>query len=279
MYVRNMSVKEEIISFLFDRDEPRPFQIELAGVSYCDGSYRICRPKSAVSCFEYVIKGTGTVVANGNEYHPSAGDMYFLHQGDDHLYYADAKEPWVKIWLNLSGPLVDGLVRAYGFRDQFVLESYPAKRQFEEFLAVAKSHYENYEELTAKIAVKFHQLLQSMYQFRIKRSQGARTPAQQIKTFIDKNVEKSLNIDQLSKLVYRSPSQVIRIFKKEYQMTPYDYMLKKKIELSKALLKGTNLSVKEIAFSLSFTDQHYFSNCFKKKVSVSPEKYRKGLGN
>ena len=38
---------------------------------------------------------------------------------------------------------------------------------------------------------------------------------------------------------------------------------------------NTNLSVKQIAYELSFTDEYYFSNIFKQKVGISPGKYRK----
>ena len=72
-----------------------------------------------------------------------------------------------------------------------------------------------------------------------------------------------------------SVSQLGRIFKAEYGMTVYAYILKRKIETAENLLRNTSLSVKEIADTLSFTDEHYFSNIFKKKTCMTPCEYRR----
>ena len=62
-----------------------PFQLRLAGVSYCDGSYRIERETADFSVVEYVERGTGTLEIDGEEFHPSAGDLYFLPEGSRQL--------------------------------------------------------------------------------------------------------------------------------------------------------------------------------------------------
>lgn len=52
------------------------------------------------------------------------------------------------------------------------------------------------------------------------------------------------------------------------------YHSEKKISLACHMLKNTNLTVRQIAVELSFADEYYFSNLFKKKKGVSPKKYR-----
>ena len=85
-----------------------PFQLRLAGVSYCDGSYRIERETADFSVVEYVERGTGTLEIDGEEFHPSAGDLYFLPEGSRHRYWSDAHNPWVKYWMNFGGVLGTG---------------------------------------------------------------------------------------------------------------------------------------------------------------------------
>ena len=65
------------------------------------------------------------------------------------------------------------------------------------------------------------------------------------------------------------------LVKKAGGVTPYAYVLGKRIDLSKKLLVDTNLTVKQIADKLCFTDEYYFSNLFKRKVGVSPAAYRR----
>jgi AraC-like DNA-binding protein len=58
-------------------------------------------------------------------------------------------------------------------------------------------------------------------------------------------------------------------------VTPYAYVLGKKLELAKKLLDNTNLTVKQISEKLCFSDEYYFSSLFKNKIGVSPSVYRK----
>ena len=68
---------------------------------------------------------------------------------------------------------------------------------------------------------------------------------------------------------------MIRIFKKIYGVTPYEYLIELRLQTAKILLKDTNLTIKEIADKLVFFDEHYFSSIFLKKVGVRPGVYRK----
>jgi AraC-like DNA-binding protein len=60
-----------------------------------------------------------------------------------------------------------------------------------------------------------------------------------------------------------------------YGITPYTYVLNKKIEFAKKLFVDTSLTVKEVATKLCFSDAYYFPNVFKEKVGCAPSQYRK----
>ena len=61
-------MNEDIVSFAEDRTDQYPFYIQMAGISYCDATYKIDRKNSDIYCFEYIIKGEGTVKINGQEF-------------------------------------------------------------------------------------------------------------------------------------------------------------------------------------------------------------------
>ena len=73
-----------------------------------------------------------------------------------------------------------------------------------------------------------------------------------------------------------SPSQLTRVFQREYGMTPYAYFLSRKLALAQNLLRNSSLPIREIADRLQFTDEHYFSALFRQKTGVSPGAYRRG---
>ncbi len=87
--VRIIDMKEIFVPVpVFDKNEP--LTVHLAGISYCDKSYKIIRPNSPVACFEYVISGTGTIVLD-TIVHPKGGDTYFLPEGENHQYFSNVK--------------------------------------------------------------------------------------------------------------------------------------------------------------------------------------------
>jgi AraC family transcriptional regulator of arabinose operon len=98
--------------------------------------------------------------------------------------------------------------------------------------------------------------------------------AHNVKEYIDKNIYERFSMNDIAKIACLSLSQVNRVFKKEYGITPYDYILTKKIETAKLLLMNTNISIKNIAYKLNFLDEHYFSKIFKSRAGLSPRDYR-----
>lgn len=269
--------EEDIISLPRDKDKEYPFCLEMAGISYCDGTYRIERKNSQVYVFEYVLKGKGTVVIkdpDAADFIASEGDIYILHRNSSHFYFADNNEPWTKVWFNIYGPLIDNLMKVYNLGDIHHVQNLDLRDLFFEMLTTAKSPIYSTEQIFNKSAVIFHKIVIRIYS-ELHRSESRYSPeASILRNYLDKQVEKDINILELGHLIFRSPSQTIRIFRKAFGVTPYNYLLTKKIEAAKILLINTNMSVKSIAYKLNFADEHYFSNYFKSKVGIPPSTFR-----
>ena len=70
--------------------------IPLAGVSYCDKSYRIIRDYSPVAVLEYVVDGEGYVDWNGKPKLVGKDSIYFLPRGSATAIMRTAKPPLPK---------------------------------------------------------------------------------------------------------------------------------------------------------------------------------------
>ena len=108
----------------------------------------------------------------------------------------------------------------------------------------------------------------------IKDEKSTPSIAESMKEYLNIHISSKFKLEDLCSHISMSESQTIRIFKEAYGITPYAYVLDKKIKLAKDMLINTNLPIKQIAYKLSFADEYYFSNIFKNKVGVSPRKYR-----
>ncbi|ANQ51647.1 helix-turn-helix transcriptional regulator [Flammeovirga sp. MY04] len=92
--------------------------------------------------------------------------------------------------------------------------------------------------------------------------------------YFNNHMNSSINISDLAELNKVSVSRFTSEFKKHLNKTPLAYFNELKIEKSCEKLKFTNLSIKDIAYTLGFEDQFYFSRQFKKIKGISPIKYR-----
>ena len=246
----------------------------MAGISYCDATYKIDRKNSDIYCFEYIIKGEGTVKIKNHEFIAVEGDIYILPKGCDHLYFSSVKNPWTKIWFNIKGPLIDNLMQAYKLNNIYHIKNLELKDLFYKMFFTAQETNKPTEKIFQNASIIFHEILLRVYsKVEIPKAINNET-ALQLKQYIDSHIESNLSIKTLSNYVFRSPSQTIRIFKKEYGITPYDYLLSKKIETAKLLLVNTNMPIKQIALKLKFADEHYFSNYFKLKTGYAPISFR-----
>jgi AraC family transcriptional regulator of arabinose operon len=251
----------------------QPFSISIAGYSYCDGTYRINRRDSSVFCMEYIMEGCGTVDFGGKSYYPKKDDVYMLMYGNDHYYYSDDVEPWTKVWFNASGPLIENIMRSYGMYDTVLLSKTNAYGYFERIINLCKSS-QSPDLINHKASIVFHELIQYLYRITIDCSPDISTDAAVMRNHIDTHIAEDINISKLAELIYKSPSQALRIFKKEFGTTPYSYLLSQRLQQAESLLLNTNLLVKEIASRVGFTDEHYFSHIFRQKRGVTPMAYR-----
>ena len=74
---------------------------------------------------------------------------------------------------------------------------------------------------------------------------------------------------------YMNKFHLISEFKQAYRVTPIEYLILKRIEISKNLLISTNHSMEEISSIVGFNSQSYFNQVFKKKVRQTPSQFRK----
>lgn len=82
------------------------------------------------------------------------------------------------------------------------------------------------------------------------------------------------NLDDIAAELHMSKSNMIRVFKREYGTTPYEFLLGEKIDAAKLLLKNTRMKVSEIADRVCVADEHYFSALFLKRTGMRPGAYR-----
>ena len=97
---------------------------------------------------------------------------------------------------------------------------------------------------------------------------------QKVLSYIRKNIYKTIDIDSLAAISCLSKDHFIRLFKKEINNTPLQYINQKKIEKAQLILITDSMPVKNISYLLAYEDHSYFNRLYKKLTGVTPQQYR-----
>ncbi|MFI6480370.1 helix-turn-helix transcriptional regulator [Nonomuraea sp. NPDC050663] len=91
---------------------------------------------------------------------------------------------------------------------------------------------------------------------------------------MDREYSKPLDVPALARVALMSPGHFSRSFRAAFGETPYSYLMTRRIERAKALLRRGDLSVTEVCFEVGCTSLGTFSTRFTELVGESPSAYR-----
>ena len=92
--------------------------------------------------------------------------------------------------------------------------------------------------------------------------------------YINWRIREHLQVSDVAAYFGYNEKYITTFFKKISGMSLKSYIIEKKMELAKALLTDTNSPIAQIGYEIGFSDNHNFSNAFKKVTGQSPSEYR-----
>jgi AraC family transcriptional regulator len=98
-----------------------------------------------------------------------------------------------------------------------------------------------------------------------------------LRTFVDERLGYDLGVDDLARNAQMSKFQLLRLMKKHLAQTPQQFVIQRRIEKAKQLLRNSEASLADIAFQTGFSSQSHLSNTFKQMVGNTPKGFRDGV--
>ncbi|MFG0215744.1 bifunctional transcriptional activator/DNA repair enzyme AdaA [Brevibacillus porteri] len=96
----------------------------------------------------------------------------------------------------------------------------------------------------------------------------------QITQYIDSHYNEKLTLEHLADMCHGSPFHLQRTFKRLMDMTPVEYIQKKRIERARELLVHSNNQIADVAQLVGMPNTPYFITLFKKMTGKTPSEYR-----
>jgi len=91
---------------------------------------------------------------------------------------------------------------------------------------------------------------------------------------MDRDYAQPLDVPALARAALMSPGHFSRSFRAAFGETPYSYLMTRRIERAKALLRRGDMSVTDVCFAVGCTSLGSFSSRFTELVGESPSAYR-----
>lgn len=224
-----------------------------------------------------VVSGKGTYTVEGKSYSLSGGDLFLARPNQLITYAADSEDPWVYYWVGFNGACATRLVQQTPFSS-----SVPTCRcrNSAELQEILRNIYlsrgpEPYNEamMVGHLYIFLSQLMQEAHNQQPRPANSSTQYVLNAIKYIQFHFSQDISIDDIADSVGVSRSHLYRVFMSNVGQSPIDYLTDYRINEACQLLRTSQLSIAEIAVSVGFFDQFYFSRVFKKRKGMPPSRY------
>lgn len=227
----------------------------------------------------HTVEGSGQFTVNGSTVTLSPNEGLLLKPGVPHSYHSDNGD-WSTWFLTFDGALAGPIVSALDIPHAQLLrweadcplgsihEAYGEKCQYSFDFAGISGSQEIYTFLTM-----LKQYGQLGSQPSLSRGHERLTP---VYLLIEQAYgDPDLGLDRLAGALHISPQHLSTLFRKSWGISPYQYLLRFRIQKSKELLlQDHERAVKEIASAVGFQDYSHFVHTFHKLAGMTPLQFR-----
>lgn len=225
-----------------------------------------------------VLDGKGVYKRNGETYHLKAGDAFLISPMESTYYQADTKEPWRYAWVGFDGMSVEDLLKRTCFGSSCV---YFCPEDEEKREAVITRILELLDSFLSPgqnsltLMGYFFQLLGSMQgQEPSSREDYPRQYLVKAMEYMNNNYSYNIRISDIASYVGVDRSYLYRIFMEEEHISPKQYLMRLRLRTSASMLRTSQYTITEIAYSCGFRDAAAFCSQFRKATGFTPSQFR-----
>jgi len=260
-------------------------QLHQIGELCCEAGFDIKRHRQSVYEVTYIVTGRATVIADGRAYELDENDVFVSVVGQTHEIRADRGTPlrFCYLGFTLFGKQNDEaeLDRFYkNYKSDDILHSKALLELFagacDELRQQSPFYLTMVGAYVEQIIAQVHRLYLEQYASQTVFTAPARLGgvAQTVARYIDRHYRDIDDIRELAGDLGYSYTYLAHIFKEKTGQTIGSYIIMKKMEEAKWLLRTGRMNVSQIAARYNYQSVQSFSNSFKKAVGVSPMEYQ-----
>lgn len=234
--------------------------------------------------FVYIKSGKGIFKSGNKTYELCGGDSFVMYPEVPAFYKASNDNPWEYIWLGLVGRNTEKFLELAGFHSESPIHHHIDIDNAENLLSRI---LEFPSEKSIDQVVKCLGILYEFLSILIKDSReesGNTKPAectmkeeyiQQAIRYIQLHYAESMTVTSIAEYIGLDRSYFSKLFKYSIGRSPYEFLLKYRMDKAIRLLTHTSATVRQVALSVGYENPLHFTRLFKKHMGLPPAQYRR----
>ena len=251
--------------------------------------------------FQYIIEGKFYITCGETTLNTSKGDIIFINQNVRHFMTPACQDDCKLCSIIVNPQFIIGLGQLE-LQKKYVspvllssaLENLHIKadsedyenwnKYIQELMSLNTDRLPGYE-LLAKAALlnlwkQLYDLAAERSNLRLKTASQDEQRTKQAVLYIQEHFMEAVTLDDIASSIMVSKSECCRCFKRTLGITPFEYLMKYRIqESAKRIRRKPQDSISEIAGSVGFNNTSYFNKIFKKYMECTPSEYRNSTHN
>jgi len=223
----------------------------------------------------YCVEGEGVLETEGKVFEISTGSIFFLPAKREHRYYG--KDKWVTSWIHLAGDAMQQTLECLGLQDAAVVSGMDTVRyerilrqiltelKVDRLQGMERSSVHVYE-LLMEFCLLQHEQMQPQ-------SRGMRRLLPLL-DYIDDHITEQMTLPELAEVIGVTPQHLCRTFKEALSMRPFEYITRRRIQISKRYLSDRSIKIATVGQMVGIRDVSYYCYNFKRLEGITPNEFR-----
>lgn len=219
----------------------------------------------------FIVKGS----CDFSGFRAEEGQVFFISKESRHTF--TISNPYEHFWIGFDGAGVEELFHVFDIdvrkHQLFWVENTElVKMLFEETKQKLRSHDNELSASAALSALTF--LLPLLRKEKFSEMPRQINYAEKVRHFIQTNYMYPIKMTEIARAIPITEKYMCHLFSSSYGMAPRTFLLKTRMEAAAKTLTSSDLSVKEIAYSVGYQSIPSFSKAFTEYFGVSPTVFR-----
>ncbi len=250
------------------------------GFEQCDPDYVVQREGFHFCALEFVVAGEGAVRLNGVEHPLRAGSLFHYDHSTRLEIRTDPARPMAKYFLCLTGARSRARLRAAGLKPGGLLQLAmftEVQRLWDDLIREGGHHRPTAGRLCAALTEVLLLKIEELAGLSVSPGQAAEESFLRCKGVIEAQAASLATLTDITRATGVGATRLSRLFRRFQGLSPYQFLLHRKMTLAAELLMNPAALVKEAAAQVGFSDPYHFSRCFKQVHRVAPKDFQRSL--